>query len=311
MRRAALLLLVVACAPRREVDACNDDLQCDRTHVCVDGECVVAPAPDDAGADAGGPPVDGGGSLDAGAPVDGGDGDAGIVDAGFVDAGFDAGDESALASCAAWYAFGVGADGVYRVDPDGAGPAPAFDASCDMTNEGGGWTRVELDQIGDQTIQRATPVVDVVDGGARVLVYANGYGCGSDDPGTEHDVRITDKVPWTQVRFRQTFTGRASCWTIFEGENLRPFDDAVDVIRDEVQMGGDTGSAFDGDTRRCDLDAANFWEQKAGTTKQAVVVLRRQDAGAPAGLRTHADCVDRAEGTDSPTTFTYDQLYVR
>ncbi|WP_298496968.1 fibrinogen-like YCDxxxxGGGW domain-containing protein [uncultured Algibacter sp.] len=47
-----------------------------------------------------------------------------------------------LPNCLAYLNAGFTTDGVYTIDPDGAGPNPAYDCYCDMTNDGGGWTLV-------------------------------------------------------------------------------------------------------------------------------------------------------------------------
>lgn len=49
---------------------------------------------------------------------------------------------SILPNCLAYLNAGSTTDGVYTIDPDGAGPNPAYDCYCDMTNDGGGWTLV-------------------------------------------------------------------------------------------------------------------------------------------------------------------------
>jgi len=45
-----------------------------------------------------------------------------------------------LVSCKALHEAGFVSDGVYTIDPDGPSGLQAFDARCDMTTEGGGWT---------------------------------------------------------------------------------------------------------------------------------------------------------------------------
>ncbi len=47
-----------------------------------------------------------------------------------------------FANCLDYLNAGFTTDGIYTIDPDGAGGNSAYDCYCDMTNDGGGWTLV-------------------------------------------------------------------------------------------------------------------------------------------------------------------------
>jgi hypothetical protein len=64
-------------------------------------------------------------------------------------------------------------DGLYTIDPDGAGGAAPFSAFCDMTTAGGGWTRVWRIALGNACTQNASAQGDPKDTSATCAKYSD------------------------------------------------------------------------------------------------------------------------------------------
>lgn len=188
-------------------------------------------------------------------------------------------------------------DGPQLLDPDGPGPKPAFQATCDMTRDEGGWMLVTPEMLGEEsgigtTVTRRSDAR----GGAVLRAYVNLPGCGS-GPRSDHRIVVRDVIPWTRIRFRQSFAGRASCWHVFGfsedtsllDANLLPFSKTTDTIRDQVRS------------------PANFWSFGEAELRAATVILRRREPTAPAALVTGADCGSFGAGTASPTFWEYSE----
>lgn len=236
------------------------------------------------------------------------------------DAGQDSGDAGATgSSCRAIKLTAPSTpDGFQTIDPDGAGPIAPFKVWCDMTRDGGGWMLVTEAMIDGETGALATAVRSAGPNGGLVMrVFLNDQGCGN-VPKTRHRVMFDDRTKWSQIRFKQTFAGDASCWHIWGAleptgldSNVHEFDGAIDKVTDPVKMGGTKGDFFDGTALRCDNFPENFWAQNTNDLRSATVSLRKRDITAKAGVSTGADCATPGPGTTSPTWWEYSEIYVK
>lgn len=226
------------------------------------------------------------------------------------------------ASCAAARAEAPTApDGFFSITgSDGGAP---FQAYCDMTNDDGGWMLVTPDMIANESLQLVTSAHSVDEnGGVIIEEYANEDQCGQDGGVSDFSVvTFTNYPPWTQIRSQQNFNGTVSCWSLFGSSmivptpNLQAFDPAVDVMYDEVKMGGfdDAGpvDTFSGMLDRCNGDRTNFWDQNVANQRSLIVIQRREIPG-PAGLAVRATCLSGAgPGTTATTSWQFRNIYVR